>query len=412
MTFKELGLGEEILEGLYHMNFENATPIQEQAIPIIMSGSDLIACAQTGTGKTAAYILPTLHTLHKKPGKGTRVLIVCPTRELAVQIDQQIMGFAYFLGIHSIPIYGGGDGSEWEQQKAALTKGADIIVATPGKLISYINLGHFDFSNITHFILDEADRMMDMGFRDDIMKIAKVLPTHRQNLMFSATMPEKIRKLIKDIMFKPKQINLALSKPAEGVVQAAYLANDQHKSALLVHLLKEKPFLEKVIVFTSTKSKVHDIVRALQASQFVAGAISSDFAQSEREEVMMKFASGKINVLVATDVISRGIDIKNINLVINYDVPPNAEDYVHRVGRTARADASGLAITLINEKDMRAFAGIEALIDAEIYKLSIPEHIGQSPEWNPKGHRHHPVQHKKGKQNFRKPFRKKVKKEN
>lgn len=414
MTFTELGLSEGILEGLSHMNFDKATPIQEQAIPIIMSGSDLIACAQTGTGKTAAYILPTLDALSKKPGKGTKVLIVCPTRELAVQIDQQIMGFAYFMGIHSIPIYGGGDGSEWEQQKTALTNGADIIVATPGKLISYINLGHFDFSNITHFILDEADRMMDMGFRDDITKIAKVLPAKRQNLMFSATMPEKIRKLIKEIMHEPKQVNLALSKPAEGVLQAAYLVNDQQKSALLVHLLKEKPFLDKVIVFTSTKSKVHDIERALKVQKFNSGAISSDFAQNEREEVMMKFASGKIKILVATDVISRGIDIKNINLIINYDVPPNAEDYVHRVGRTARADASGLAITFINEKDMRSFASIESLIESEIYKMNIPENLGQSPAWNPSGHgyRQGGERRPSNDRKFKKPFRKPKRKEN
>ena len=412
MTFKELGLSEGILEGLEHMNFEKATPIQEEAIPIIMSGSDLIACAQTGTGKTAAYILPTLHSISKKHTKGTKVLIVVPTRELAIQIDQQIMGFAYFMGIHSIPIYGGGDGSEWQQQKTALTDGADIIVATPGKLISYINLGHFDFSNITHFILDEADRMMDMGFRDDIMKIAKVLPTERQNLMFSATMPDKIRNLIKDIMYKPKQINLALSKPAEGVLQGAYLVNDHQKAGLLVHLLKEKPFLEKVIVFTSTKSKVHDIVRALNVQKFNPGAISSDFSQAEREEVMMKFASGKINIMVATDVISRGIDIKAINLIINYDVPPNAEDYVHRVGRTARADASGLAITFISDKDMRSFASIEQLIGSEVYKMVLPEHLGQSPVWKTTGH--HSPSHKphSNKSNFRKPFRKPKRTEN
>ncbi|MFZ1786802.1 MAG: DEAD/DEAH box helicase [Saprospiraceae bacterium] len=415
MTFKELGLHAGLIEGLEHMNFENATPIQEQAIPLILEGKDLIACAQTGTGKTGAYILPTLHMLANSNSKGTKVVIVCPTRELALQIDQQIMGFAYFLGLHSIPIYGGGDGSEWDQQKTALTRGADIIVATPGKLISYLNLGHFDFSNVTHFILDEADRMMDMGFREDIVRIAKALPQKRQNLMFSATMPDKIRKLIKELLHEPAQINLALSKPAEGVLQAAYLVRDEHKPALIAQLIKEKSYLQKVVVFTSTKSNVGTIVRALKAKGFKTGAISSDYQQTEREEVMQQFASGQINVLVGTDVISRGIDIKDINLVINYDVPPHAEDYVHRVGRTARAETTGVAITLINEKDMYAFSEIEKLIDKEIYKMNLPPEIGISPEWKirtrAEGGGHHggpkrPSSGGQGGNNKKRPFKK------
>ena len=383
MTFKELGLNEELLEGLYHMNFEEATPIQEQAIPIILEGKDLIACAQTGTGKTAAYILPTLHMMSKSKGKGTKALIICPTRELALQIDNQMMGFGYFTGMHSIAIYGGGDGEDWEQQRTALKTGADIIVATPGKLIAHIQQGYVDFSGVTHFILDEADRMMDMGFRDDIKTIASKLPAKRQNLMFSATMASKIRNLIKEILHEPAQINLALSKPAEGVMQAAYLCNDEHKNVLLGSLIKGKEYLKKIVVFSSTKLKVGTIVRSLKAQGFNVGGISSDFDQDQREEIIKQFKSGKIQILVGTDVISRGIDIKDINLVVNYDVPPNAEDYVHRVGRTARASTTGVAITFINEKDMPAFDDIEKLIETTIVKSQLPNNIGQSPEWNP-----------------------------
>lgn len=381
MTFEELGLHADLLEGLDHMNFIDATPIQEQAIPIILEGKDLIACAQTGTGKTGAYILPTLHMLGENKGKGVKCLIICPTRELAIQIDRQIMGFGYFLGLTSIAIYGGGDGSEWDQQKKALTVGADVVVATPGKLISHINMGYVDFSKITHFILDEADRMMDMGFRDDIKMVASKLPKKRQNLMFSATMPDKIRKLIGDLMTDPEQISLALSKPAAGVLQAAYLVIDEHKNDLIASLIKEKSYLDKVIVFSSTKKKVGSIIRSLKSNGFKAAGISSDFNQSERVEVLRQFNAGQINILVGTDVISRGIDIKNINLVINYDVPPHAEDYVHRVGRTARADTTGVAITLINQKDMDSFADIEKLIEKEVYKMQIPAEIGISPKW-------------------------------
>ncbi|HPK09154.1 MAG TPA: DEAD/DEAH box helicase [Saprospiraceae bacterium] len=383
MKFSEFGLSEGLLEGLYHMNFEEATPIQEEAIPIILEGRDLIACAQTGTGKTAAYILPTLELLHREGGSGTRVLIICPTRELAIQIDNQLTGFGYFTGMHSIPIYGGGDGADWDQQKKALSQGADIIVATPGKLISHIQQGYVNFSKISHLILDEADRMMDMGFRDDIKLIASHLPKKRQSLMFSATMAPKIRDLIKELLHNPAEINLALAKPAKGVLQVAYLCNDSDKNQLLVSLIKGKAYLKKIIVFSSTKKKVSTIVSALTQAGFATGGISSDFEQEEREEMLKDFRSGKIQILVGTDVISRGIDIKDINLVVNYDVPPNAEDYVHRVGRTARAETTGVAITFVNEKDMYAFKEIEDLIESSIQKLNISSDIGQSPNWNP-----------------------------
>lgn len=386
MKFSALNLHPSILEAISYMGFEEATPIQEQAIPKIVGGEDLLACAQTGTGKTAAFLLPVLHILSEKADhRHIKVLIIVPTRELAIQIDQQIQGFAYFVPVESIPIYGGGDGSEWNQQKVALTKGADIIVATPGKLISHLNLGYVKFDNVEHLILDEADRMLDMGFYDDIQKIISFLPKKRQNLMFSATMPPKIKKLAKTILDKPAEISLSLSKPAEGVLQAAYLVHNSQKSRLIVELLKDKPDYNSILIFSSTKKKVSEIVRALKEGGNESEGISSDLEQNEREEVLRRFKSKKTRILVATDVLSRGIDIKDINLIINFDVPNDAEDYVHRVGRTARAATTGVAITLINTDDMYKFARIEKLIEREVMKIPLPQGFEPGPEWDPKG---------------------------
>lgn len=385
MKFTELGLAEEIIEAIGYMGFEEATPIQEQSIPIIMDGKDIIACAQTGTGKTAAFILPTLHKLFvEKKGEVTRALIICPTRELAVQIEKQIQGFTYFLGLHSIAIYGGGSGNAWVQEKEALSQGADIIVATPGKLISHLNMGYVDFSSVDFLILDEADRMLDMGFKADIEKIASFLPESRQNLMFSATMPPKIRDLAKKILNDPEQISISISKPAAGVLQAVYLVHENQKLGLITKLIRDKPNYKRIIVFSSRKKKVTDIVRALKRERFNVEGMSSDYEQAEREAVLSNFRTKKTRIVVATDVLSRGIDIKDINLVINYDTPSNAEDYVHRVGRTARADTTGVAITFVNEDDMEAFNDIEVLIESEIMKLAPPPELGVGPEWNPK----------------------------
>lgn len=382
MKFKELGLDDQILEAIGYMGFEEATPIQEKAIPVIIEGKDLIACAQTGTGKTAAFILPTLHRIYtEKQGSGTKALVVCPTRELALQIEKQIQGFSYFLGIHSIAIYGGGTGSDFEQQKKALKSGADIIVATPGKLLSHLNLGYVKFDTVKHFILDESDRMMDMGFREDIDKIASHLPKDKQTLMFSATMPQKIREMSKQLLRNPEQISFEISKPAEGVLQAVYLAHDSQKIQLLTKLISDKPNYESIIIFSSTKKNVNNIVSGLRKNKFACEGISSDYDQSQREAVLSSFKQKKTRIIVATDVLSRGIDIKDINLVINFDVPKNAEDYVHRVGRTARAKTTGVAITLINEKDMYNFHQIEQLIEREIMKLPPPPELGPGPEW-------------------------------
>lgn len=385
MKFTELGLDEKILEAIGYMGFEEATPVQQEAIPIIKKGKDLIACAQTGTGKTAAFILPTLHNIMTaSERKGTQALVICPTRELAIQIEKQIMGFSYFLGITSMAVYGGGDGEDFAQQKQALSQGADIIVATPGKLISHLNLGYVKFDTVRYLILDESDRMMDMGFRDDIEKIASFLPEDRQTLMFSATMPPKIRELSKKLMKDPEQISFAISKPAAGVLQAVYLAYDAQKIDLIHSLIADKPKYESIIIFSSTKKNVSNIVRGLKSQGYDVEGISSDYDQESREKVLSRFKTKQIRIIVATDVLSRGIDIKDISLVINYDVPSNAEDYVHRVGRTARAKTTGVAITLINENDMYGFHQIEALIESEIMKLQPPKELGEGPTWSPK----------------------------
>lgn len=381
MTFEELGINYDLLDAIEYMGFKNATPIQEQAIPTILEGNDLIACAQTGTGKTAAFLLPILDLIADLPGGETSTLIIVPTRELAMQIDQQVQGIGYTMGIQSIALYGGGDGDEWGQQKRALTNGADIIIATPGKLISHLNLGYVKFDKIEFLILDEADRMLDIGFYEDITKIISYLPKKRQTLMFSATMAPKIRKLASEILNKPKEINIAMSKPAEGVLQAAYLTYDKQKNDLVAHLISENPDYSSVIIFCSTKRVTNELARKLKKNGFDAEAISSDLEQRERENVLNGFRSRRIRILVATDVMSRGIDIKDINLVVNYDVPGDAEDYVHRVGRTARADSTGVALTLVNEDDMYKFHRIEELIEREVFKIPLPEKFGEGPEW-------------------------------
>jgi len=382
VKFTELNLNEKVLEAISFMNYDTATLIQEQAIPQILNGNDLIACAQTGTGKTAAFILPILSKLTNIEKNKTCVLIIVPTRELAVQIDTQIQGFSYFVDVDSFPIYGGGDGLDWEYQKKALTQGTKIIVATPGKLLAHLDFGYVKFDEIQYLILDEADRMLDMGFYDDIIRITSFIPKKRQTLMFSATMPPKIRTLAKTLLNKPIEINISLSKPAEGVLQAVYLTHNNQKTKLIDHLLSNNEDYQSILIFTSTKIKVFEIVESLKSKKYNVQGISSDLEQNERENVLANFKSKKTRILVATDVLSRGIDIKDVNLVINFDVPGDAEDYVHRVGRTARAETTGVALTLVNEDDMTKFSKIEKLIDSEIIKLNIPPELGESPIWS------------------------------
>ncbi|HAW21324.1 MAG TPA: ATP-dependent RNA helicase [Flavobacteriales bacterium] len=384
MNFKELGLSDDLIDSISYMGFEKATPIQEQAIPKIIDGKDLIACAQTGTGKTAAFILPIINKLAARENSGISTIVICPTRELAIQIDQAINGFTYFTSISSIAIYGGGDGDDWEDQKKALTSGVDIVVATPGKFIAHLNMGYMDLTKIEHVILDEADRMLDIGFHDDILRIFSYFPKKRQTLMFSATMPRKIRDLATEILKSPDEISIAISKPAEGVLQMVYLCYDTMKTQFIKRLIDGKESCKTIIIFSSTKREVTQIVRGLRNNKYLVEGISSDLDQKQREAVLIKFRAKQCRVLVATDVMSRGIDIKDINLVINYNVPNDAEDYVHRIGRTARADTTGIAVTLVNPEEMYKFLRIERLIEKEVLKSPIPPEIGESPTWNPK----------------------------
>ncbi len=381
MTFDDFQLDDDVLDGIHAMGYRTPTPIQQEAIPLILEGKDLIACAQTGTGKTAAFMLPLLHKILHLPADGINTLILVPTRELAIQIDHQVEAMGYYLNVKSLAVYGGGSGQGWVQQKQALTKGADIIIATPGRLIAQMQMGGMDFSHIEHLVLDEADRMLDMGFYEDIIKIVNALPKKRQTLCFSATMPPRIRKLTQQIQNHPHEITIALSKPAEGIKQLAYCAHDEQKHKLVLQILKEGKYTS-IIIFSSSKEKVKRLEQDLRRAKINVKAFHSDLVQEEREKLMLDFKNRKIDVLVGTDVLSRGIHVEGIDLVMNYDVPPDPEDYVHRIGRTARAESTGTAITFVNEKDMRRFAAIEKLIGRSIEQVPLPEEYGRAPVYD------------------------------
>jgi superfamily II DNA/RNA helicase len=382
LKFEDFNFEEKVLEGIRAMNYEAPTPIQEKAIPLIMAGKDIIASAQTGTGKTAAYLLPIIQKIITKKQKSINTLIIAPTRELAIQIDQQLEGLAYYSNVSSMAVYGGGEASAWDKQKNALKENADIIIATPGRIITHLNFGYINLDKLEHFILDEADRMLDMGFHEDIVKIMSYMPQKRQNLMFSATMPSKIKELADKILVQPEEIKLAVSKPPEKVLQAAYMVYFKQKIPLIKELLEEKK-LESILIFSSTKKNVRAVCADLIDNGFQAKSIHSDLDQSRREETLRQFRSKKYPILVATDILSRGIDIDSIDLVINYDVPRDAEDYVHRIGRTARAESTGVAITFISERDQNEFSNIEKLLDCQIYKIPLPTSLGEGPVYNP-----------------------------
>ena len=382
MYFDELNISDELLDALDAMNFEQCTPIQEQAIPKILEGRDLMGIAQTGTGKTAAYLPPVLDELSHGhyPKDSVNCIIMSPTRELAQQIDQQVEGFAYYLdGVSSVAVYGGNDGIRFEQERKGLELGADIIIATPGRLISHLNGGHIDLKKVSFFILDEADRMLDMGFYDDIMKIASYLSEERQTIMFSATMPDNIQKLAQNILHDPVEVKIAVSKPAEKIQQQAYLCYDGMKDRIVEKVLSQDD-LDRVILFASSKMKVKELSLTLKRKGFNVGAMHSDLEQREREEVMLAFKNHRISILIATDIVSRGIDIDDIQMVINYDAPRDPEDYVHRIGRTARANREGQAITLVTPKDWPHLLKIEKLIEKEIEKPELPEGCGEKPQ--------------------------------
>ncbi len=385
MQFSELNLEDSVLDALDAMNFRECTPVQEHTIPVILEGKDLIGVAQTGTGKTAAYLLPVLNQLSKGnyPEDAINCIIMAPTRELAMQIDQQMEGFSYFMPASSVAVYGGNDGIRFEQEKKGLTLGADVVIATPGRLISHLSLGYVDLSKVSFFILDEADRMLDMGFAEDIMQIVKYLPKERQTIMFSATMPTKIQQLAKTILTNPVEVKLAVSKPAEKIIQAAYICYEAQKLGIIESLFKEQQ-PERVIIFASSKIKVKEVTKALKRLKLNVGEMHSDLDQSQREAIMHEFRNGRINMLVATDIVARGIDIDDIRLVINYDVPHDSEDYVHRIGRTARANNDGCAITFVSETEQNKFKQIENFLEKEIYKIPVPEELGEAPAYNPR----------------------------
>lgn len=385
MKFDELDLEEEVLQGIEAMNFQEMTPVQEQTIPIILKGQDIIGCAQTGTGKTAAYTLPMLNRLlcEDNTDNHIRAVIMVPTRELARQIDMQIEGFSYFMTISSTVVYGGGDGAGWDQQKRGLLMGADVVIATPGRLLSHMANSGVDLSHVEYFILDEADRMLDMGFLNDIMQIVQKLPAQRQTIMFSATLPPKIRQLAAQILHNPAEVNIAVSRPNESIMQSAYICYETQKMPIVLELFGKSPN-KKSIIFSSSKQKVKDLANSLKRKKLNVAAMHSDLEQSEREAVMLDFKNGKTDILVATDIVARGIDIENISLVLNYDVPHDPEDYIHRIGRTGRANAEGVSITFVSETEQAAFGRIEEFIGKEIYKIPLPPQIGPGPEYNPK----------------------------
>ena len=383
MYFDELDLNDNVLDALYDMRFETCTPVQEQCIPEILKGNDLLGVAQTGTGKTAAYLLPILSKLDDGgyPKDAINCVIMSPTRELAQQIDQAMQGFGYYLNdVSSVAIYGGNDGNRYDQELKSLSLGADVVIATPGRLISHISMGNADFSRVSFFVLDEADRMLDMGFSEDIKKIAQLLPPTCQTIMFSATMPDKIEELAKTLLKNPVVVKLAVSKPAEKIKQTAYVCYETQKLGIIQDIFKQGD-LKRVIIFSGKKQKVKAINRALMRMHVNSGEMHSDLDQAERDQMLYKFKSGQIDVLVATDILARGIDIDDIAMVINFDVPHDAEDYVHRIGRTARADRDGVAITFINEEDVHFFKQIEKLLEKEVEKLPLPEELGEGPEY-------------------------------
>lgn len=385
MTFKEFGLDESLLEGIEASGYEIATPVQEQVIPLILEGKDIIASAQTGTGKTAAFLLPIINKLiASRIDDQVNALVIVPTRELAIQIAQNLEGLSYFTPISSIAVYGGGDGSNFTTEKQALSRGADIVICTPGRMIAHLNMGYVRMKGLQYLVLDEADRMLDMGFYDDIMKIISFMPHKRQNLLFSATMPVKIRELAKKILHDPAEVNISISKPPAKIVQQAFVVYETQKIPLIKWLLKSVEHFKSILIFCSKKHNVKQLTGDLKRARFNAKEIHSDLDQAAREEVLLEFRSRRLQILVATDILSRGIDIDNIDLVINYDVPNDGEDYVHRIGRTARAETDGMAYTFISEKEQNKFNAIEQLIGNEVPKVPVPEQFGAAPEYNPR----------------------------
>jgi len=402
LKFSEFGLDPRVMEGIEAIGYEEATPVQETAIPAVLEGKDIIASAQTGTGKTAAFLLPLIHKIaNTKEDEHIKALVIVPTRELAIQIGQQMEGLGYFTSVSSISVYGGSDGTSFSQEKQALTTGADIVICTPGRMMAHLNMNYVQIAELEYLVLDEADRMLDMGFHDDIMKIISYIPKKRQNLCFSATMPPKMRELARKVLRDPVEINIAISRPPDKIVQVAFVVYEAQKIPLVQYVLKAKA-LKSVIIFCSTKISTKELSRQLKKSGFSIEDIHSDLDQKSREAVLTNFKNRKLNILVATDILSRGIDIEDIDLVINYDVPNDGEDYVHRIGRTARAASKGVAFTFISEEEQRKFLDIEQLLGKPVSKAKIPAELGEGPEYAPKKFRGNKPGFRAGKRKHRK----------
>jgi superfamily II DNA/RNA helicase len=407
LTFKELGLTDTLLAGIDSMGYKQATPVQEQVILPILAGRDIIASAQTGTGKTGAFLLPIIHKIITEPHDENKInaLIIVPTRELAIQIADNMEGLGYFTNVSCIAVYGGGDGNSFTTEKTALTSGVDMVVCTPGRMIAHLNMGYVNLKEVKYLVLDEADRMLDMGFQDELMKIISFLAPERQNLLFSATMPHKMRDLARKLLNEPVEINIAVSKPPEQIVQKAFVVFENQKAPLIKHILKLKDYT-RVIIFCSKKQNVKQLASELKRARFKVEEIHSDLQQDQREKVLQDFRNKNLTILVATDILSRGIDIDEIELVINYDVPNDGEDYIHRIGRTARAQSQGTAYTFISPTEQRKFAVIETLLEKEVEKAQVPEEFGEVPTYNPASS---PRPEGKGKpfKNGKKPWKKK-----
>jgi len=403
LRFTDFNFHSAILEGIEASNYENATPVQEQVIPAILAGKDLIASAQTGTGKTAAFLLPVIHRLLVNHTDGKiGALVIVPTRELAIQISQHLEGLSYFTHISSLAVYGGNDAQNFVAEKKALQAGADIIICTPGRMIAHLNMGYVSFKDLQFLVLDEADRMLDMGFQDELSRIIKAVPEKRQTLLFSATMPPRIRQLAKNILIDPVEVNIAISRPPEKIVQKAFVVYEQQKPGLIKYLLKTIPY-KSALIFCGSKQLVKQLTRTLKQNNFVVEEMHSDLEQVQREKVIGGFTSGRIPVMVATNILSRGIDIDTIDLVINYDVPRDGEDYVHRIGRTARAEADGIALTFVGEREQNKFAAIESLIGKEVEKAEIPRELGPAPTYRPRLRKNNNSNIRHSKKFYRKP---------
>lgn len=387
MTFTEFNLDERLMEGIETMRYQTATPVQQQVIPAIIEGRDIITSAQTGTGKTAAFLLPLIHKLITSPHDANNInaMIIVPTRELAIQIGKTMEGLSYFTSVSSISVYGGGDGALFTAEKKALSTGVDVVICTPGRMIAHLNMGYVKLDGLKYLVLDEADRMLDMGFNEDIMKIISYLPKQRQTLLFSATMPIKIREMARRILKQPLEITIAIAKPPEKILQQAFIVYETQKIALIKHVLNQKTF-ESVLIFCAKKQNVKQLNKTLKGYKFSVEEMHSDLEQDKREQVLLDFKNKKLKILIATDILSRGIDIEDIDLVINYDVPRDNEDYIHRIGRTARASSKGTAYTFVTEKEQREFSQIEKLLGHSVTKATVPEHFGAVPVYNPRNY--------------------------